>query len=373
MVRNKDLFFRLLRVGLETEKADGRNPVGFFVCDGEVEDVKGKWREIYRLGVAQGVGVIVFDGLQKLVKDGCVPAGLMPPREIKGKWMADTMRLEKVCGMQYQLSSALAGLYAEHGIRTVVMKGIAAGLNYPQPDHRPCGDLDCFLMGDYERGNVIAESAGAKVKRGFYKHSHIKYKGLEVENHQFCTAVRGSRRWKAFERLLHGLLCKDGTEKIGDTSLECPPPLFDALFLTYHSQRHYLSEGIALRHLCDWAMLLKVHGSNVDWTRFREVAGEYGLDAFADSMTRLSAAYLGVPVPGGYDVTGNEKLDSMLMDDILNYSKIYDGMSEWRARISLVKGVMANRRRYRYFSDTSMLSDLARLIYGFCFDRNPVL
>lgn len=56
-------------------------------------------------------------------------------------------------------------------------------------------------MGQYEFGNLLAERWGASVKRDFYKHSHIRYKGLVVENHQFCTAIRGSRRAKDFERL----------------------------------------------------------------------------------------------------------------------------------------------------------------------------
>lgn len=39
--------------------------------------------------------------------------------------------------------------------------------------------------------------------------------------------------------------------------LETPPDLFNALFLTKHAQGHFLTEGIPLRHLCDWAILLK--------------------------------------------------------------------------------------------------------------------
>ena len=46
-----------------------------------------------------------------------------------------------------------------------MLKGIAVGINYF--NYCPCGDMDCFLMGDYEQGNVIAEQVEAKVEHDF--------------------------------------------------------------------------------------------------------------------------------------------------------------------------------------------------------------
>ncbi len=342
----------------------------FSIGNGDV-DIRTMWVNIYKLGVRQGVGVMLFDGLHKLVSCGLVPGELQPSQDIKRKWLSDCLRLESLCSAQYRAANELADVYAGHDIRTIVLKGIAAGICYPVPNHRPCGDLDCFLMGEYERGNVIAEAVGAKVARDFYKHSHINYKGLEVENHQFCTAIRGSRRMKSFERLLQSLLKDEGTTLIGETHLECPSPLFNALFLTHHSHQHYLSEGIALRHLCDWAMFLKTHGHEVDWKRFHSIAKDYGLNVFGDTMTRLSVRYLNIPLPEDYEISDNDELDGVLLDDILHYKKIHDYGNKWKTRLSLVKSSFANRKRYKYFSDTTMFADLCKYFYGFCFDRKP--
>ncbi len=366
-----EIFFQLLRLGLGTAKVDEGNLVGFNAFSTDA----GAWEQLFKMGCEQGVAAIQFDGLQKLIGEGTLPSHLQPSREVKMKWFGHTVQVEKRCKSQYLLSAELAAKFAEQGIRTVVLKGIAAGVNYPQPLYRPCGDLDCFLMGDYEKGNVVAENLGIKVDRGFYKDSTIIYKGLMVENHQFCTPIRANKRIKSFERLLQSLLNEEETTRIGNTHLENPSPMFNALFLTQHSQRHFLMEGVALRHLCDWAMLLKRCGGMIDWEKFSECSEKYGLQYFADSMTRLSHDLLGVSIPAGYKLEEDVVRDDYLLDEILyGQQHLYSTQtSAWQARLQLVKNISANNKRYKLFSDTSFFKESLRLIYGFLFDRHPKL
>ncbi len=367
---NKDLkspFFHLLRVGLGTAKADEGNLVGF---DALMNDA-GAWEQLYKMGCEQGVAAIQFDGLQKLIGGGGLPSHLQPSRDVKMKWFGHTVLVEKRCKVQYQLSAELAAKLAGQGIRTVVLKGIAVGLNYPDPLRRPCGDLDCYLMGDYEKGNVLAETLGAHVEYEFYKHSEFSYKGLMVENHQFCTAVRGSRRAKRFERLLQSLLHDEGTTKIGETSLDNPSPMFNALFLTHHAKGHFLVEGIALRHLCDWGMFVHRHCEDLDWGKFNSYCIQYGLQYFADSMTRLSRDLLGIVVPDGYKLENDAERDASLFYEMLCSWQQKTQMSVWQERMQILRNISANHKRYKLFSDTSFSREGLRLIYGFLFDRRP--
>ncbi len=367
-----DLSFSLIRLGLEIQKADEKFLIGFHRLKRGISSQV--WEEVYNLGVQQGVAAIQFNGLQQLV-DGHVDLPFqLPDRKLKMKWYAHTMQVENHCKSQLKTASELAVIYAEKGIRTVVLKGIAVGLNYPQPNYRPCGDLDCFLMGDYEQGNIIAEEVGAKVKRDHYKHSHISYKGLNIENHQFCTAIRGSKKTKAFERLLQSLLQQKGTTMIGDTNLECPSPMFNALFLTHHAQSHFLSEGIALRHLCDWAMLIHKQSDKINWKNFKDYCDEYGMGLFAESMTRLSEKYLNVKIPVSYRISHDEERDQYLLNEIMNGIN-HNSSKEfiWQYRMGIVKNKINSRRRYKRFSDISFSKSLLQLAYGFCFDRNPNL
>ncbi len=368
-----DMSLLLLRLGLCTEEICESTFSGVLLPD-DARALDSFWREVYSFGVSQGVGAVQFDGLQKVVSSGFLPPRLLPFRSLRMQWLSHSLHVERNCASQYSLASELASIYSGHGIRTVVLKGIASGLNYPDSNRRPCGDLDCFLCGRYADGNLVASCLGAHVDTSVYVHSVINYKGLTVENHQFCTGIRGSSRARSFERLLQSLLRDEGTSMIGDTSLECPSALFNALYLTHHSHRHFLLEGgIALRHLCDWGMFVSRCGSEVDWDRFLSFCDEYGLVRFASSMTRLSRDVLGVSVPSSFSVGIDDEADAYLLHEILHGFESPSSESAWRHRLSLLLGISGNRRRYRMFSDESFLHDIWRLVYGFCFDRKPEL
>ncbi len=356
------LLFYLLRLGLNTEE-----PVNV-----PHHEISINWREVIEQGVRHGVGVIQFDGLQ--ASYAILGRSLqMPDKGDMMSWYAHTLQIEQRCAQQYTLASELTKLYQNNGIRTIVLKGIAAGQNYPIPNHRPCGDFDCFLMDDYERGNSIARNAGVKVDDSYYIHSKIQYKELTVENHQYCTTIRRGRKAKEFERLLHSLLKDSMPCYIGDTAMEIAPTMFNALFLTYHAKKHFVSEGIALRHLTDWAMLLHHHNDDINWQDFRDICREYDYDIFADAMTRLSRKLLHINVPKTYHLENDDRRDHFLLEEIMTDRRNQDDGGIWMQRVAVFKTIFNNRRRYDTFSRGTYLKYIVQLVSGFFFDRNPKL
>lgn len=341
------------------------------VRSGDTPDIGGltddRWRELYTAASSQGVSALVWDGIRRL------PPESQPSRELRLRWAYNVERIERRYGQQRRRAAELAAAYAEAGIRTVVLKGFAVSRLYPVPEHRPCGDLDCFLCGDYERGNRVAEQVGAEVKRDFYKHSHIVFRGLTVENHRFCTAVRGSRRAKRFERHLQRLLAEGPLCSIPETALLVPPPDFNALFLAKHALSHFLTEGISLRHLCDWAVFIDREGDAVDWTAFRKVAAEDRLLRFAEILSDLSVRYLGVarnPLPAGVQALADRVLDNILYERRhLNDSP----GGAWTKRMRLIGNLARDRWKYGEVYGRSFLLEGLRLSVGYLFDRNPEL
>lgn len=132
--------------------------------------------------------------------------------------------------LQLKTSAVLAELFAEQDIRTVVLKGLAISTYYPTPNHRECGDLDWFLANNYELGNKLCEQIGAKVKRDYYKNSHVNYRGLMIENHRFCLPIRGSRGMKKLERHIETIAVGETVRYVPDTKLIIPLADFNALF-----------------------------------------------------------------------------------------------------------------------------------------------
>lgn len=368
-----ELLFLLLRSGLRTETPDDAERIRT-LCTARKPD----WAVIYQLAARQGVLAIAWDGLCRLVQEELLAPEWQPARTLKLQWGFNAERIGQTFARQWAVSRELAERYAAAGIRTIVLKGFAAAADYPIPEHRPCGDLDCFLPGTYEEGNRLAERFGAAVKRDFYKHSHIVYKGLTIENHHFCTAIRGSRRAKAFERALQEILAETPPALLKDSHLECPSPLFQALFLTVHAWVHFLNEGITLRILCDWAMLVRAHGEAVDWERFRQLASERdrGMYRFAESTLRLGRSLFGVAIPAGID-PGQELAEAdgrLIRDALYDRNPIYNtDASNWLKRFKMAGNILNDRWKYRFFCEESSLRQLLRTGLAYLFERNPHL
>ncbi len=368
-----NLLFPLLRLGLGLDASAGAEVAEALQRATETADQQ--WSAVFVVSNQQGVTGFVWDGLQALIAAGQLPAALRPSRELTFKWYATVGQIEQRTRRQQQLAEELAAHFAAEGIRTAVLKGVAVGRLYPQPLHRYCSDLDCFLLPDaYERGNFVAERLGARVERNHYKHSHINYRGLTVENHQFCTPIRANATLRRLERLLEALLNSEGTTPLAEGSaLECPPPMFNALFLTVHAHRHYLYEEMNLRQLADWAMFLARGADDLDWPAFRAHCDSFGMRHFADTLTRLANAHFGVPVPKGYELAPDPFRDAMLLSDILADHAPMPEVVTLKDRLRIARVILRHRPRYRYFSDTSLLADFFRLVRGFVFERTPKL
>ena len=76
-------------------------------------------------------------------------------------------------------------------IKCIVLKGLALASYYPDFSKREFGDLDCYLIKNENtvanEGDLLAKRLGWNVEEAGYKHSHISYKELLIENHHFLT------------------------------------------------------------------------------------------------------------------------------------------------------------------------------------------
>lgn len=301
----------------------------------EVERLKGvtpeEWQEVYRLGKAQGVTGILFEKVKVLPKE------VAPPKELALRWMSHTMSVERQTKILYQKSAEFAELMTQDGLQTMVLKGLALIGYYPNPWHREYGDLDCYLYaekdgkvtwdGCYERGNCIAETHGVEVKRGFYKHSHIKYKGMEVENHQFALPIKDGPEVKALEReLRRQVASSERLERIGQTHLYRPSADFTALFLTAHSLSHFLFESIKLRHVLDWAFFVKAEHKHIDWDNFWQWCERMKYTRFVMCLNYICEHYLEMELPQELYKSEDDEiavLTEKVLDDIFGGYSLY--------------------------------------------------
>lgn len=253
----------------------------------------GEWKSLYRLASRQGVLALAWDGLTGLRREGLFDEKRMPPRPLRIQWAMNVERIECRYRRQQAAALKLGGLLTGEGIRATVFKGLSLSLIYPIPEHRECGDVDLYpLDADFRQVDRIAEADGARIAHVSPKHSEFTYAGAGFENHRHFTNEYFSPKNRRINRELIASLAT--TEPLfGCEALRRPGYAFDELFVVRHAAGHFAREGIALRHVVDWMLLLRAHGKRPDFDRLHR----YGLDRFAAVLHRIGCECMGFDLP----------------------------------------------------------------------------
>lgn len=331
------------------------------------------WEKLFKLSVNHGVNAIAIDGLEKVglsnigIKD--IPQKL---RQQIFRCIGLSLRIEINYDRKLLLVEKLVKLWRRHGIRTIALKGFVTCQYYPNPKHRPFCDFDCFLCGDFEKGNEVIRKKGIEVK-GSYKHKTFDIECLHVENHQYCTHFRGNDKARSFEKLLENLMLAECPLYIKGTQLEIPTPMFNALFMVWHTRSHFFDEKVSLRQLLDWALLMNFYKQDgLDWNEFQRICKMYGLLRFAQAMTRLACKCFAVE--GFFSCEVNDEDDDALLRDIFSNDHIHvqygTGM---KARMQILKNKLKYNWKYQRFSDQSVFGALWQQIKGVLSEKDPIL
>ncbi|MBR5841879.1 MAG: nucleotidyltransferase family protein [Bacteroidaceae bacterium] len=354
------------------------NIIRSVICDDNLkaEDFSGMsasdWSVLYQIAKQQGLTAVIFDKIQSSDKK------VLPPKELVLRWVANTLSIEKRAVDTYKRCAEFARLMHEHGLNTLVLKGVAVSHYYPNPYHREYGDLDCYFYKDtengivwdgcYEEGNNVAEQEGFFVDRGHYKHSHITYRGLEVENHQFSLPIKDGKRTKALERELRKLIeSKQGLSTIGETFMYCPTADFNALFLTAHAMSHFLYECIRVRNVLDWALFLKTEQDNVDWNNFWQWCERMHYTRFVQCLNYICVHYLGLQIHA-FPVNQNEEIISLsarMLKDIFEGDSLYrKGYKGLRFRLALASNYFKSMWKFHRIYQQSAVWLLVKRTMG---------
>ena len=286
------------------------------------------WRLCYKLAARHGVMALAWDSVMKLPKD------LQPPRPVKLPWASAVEVYEQKYSRYCSAVDEVSRFYADHGIRTVQLKGVGFSTLYPVPSHREGGDIDIYTysadsthMSDQEANrlaNELMKERGIEVDiEHSEKHSNFYYKGIPFENHRTLVDVGWYSVAPQIERILQKIIRPELVQlEVGEVLV--PSAEFNSLFIAFHAAQHY-GDGLALHHLCDWAIILRLYGLHLP----EEIKDERLLNGIA-AMTRLCNQYLGTNQP----VEGGEDLVDEMMSEIL--SPKYDKELPTRNKIGIL-------------------------------------
>ena len=248
------------------------------------------WNALMVLANKQGLFAVVLDGLEKAMGDN------LPPKVLLLQWIGETLQsYENRYELYRRAIAEMAGFYNEHHFKMMVLKGYACSLNWPKPEHRPCGDIDIWQFGrQKEADEVLEREKGIKIDNSHHHHTIFTWRGFTVENHYDFIEVHYRKSSQSLEKILkdQGVDDSNFAELYGE-KVYVPSPNLHALFLSRHALEHFASEDVSIRQLLDWAFFVKAHGKDVDWNWLLCVLEEYGMLPLFDLFNAICVENLG--------------------------------------------------------------------------------
>lgn len=222
-----------------------------------------EWEEMFGLAKKQALLGLAFEGVKKLPKDQ------WPQGDIVLKW---TMATEQVKRQNLQTTNVclrLNDIFAKEGFDTCILKGQANHVYYDRLIDgvslgmlRVCGDVDAWIWPkekilhpvksiiDYcQRKNILISLC----------HLHAEVKpigGVPVEIHFRPSFLNAPWRNRNFQRVFKDAVFDNA--KIDDVGVVKKLRVdYDLIFQMNHIYRHLLDEGVGLRQVFDFYVLLK--------------------------------------------------------------------------------------------------------------------
>lgn len=304
---NKETFLSLVRYGI-----------------GKASDIRTlketDWRLIQIIAEQQGLSAIVLDGIDRITSHSA-KSMIEIPLELKMEWIGDVLQNYEQRYVAYENAIAsLAGFYNTHGFKMMVLKGYACSLDWPKPEHRPCGDIDVWLFGQQKDADkALAGNKNLRIDGGQHHHTVFDWQGFAVENHYDFINVYHHPSHRGIETILKNL-GKDDTHyvEIGGEKVYVPSPNLHALFLFRHALNHFASIGINLRNVLDWAFFVEKHTKEIDWNWLLEMIDEYYMREFFGCINAICVDDLGFSDSIFPSVQYLPKIKKRVLNDILN-------------------------------------------------------
>lgn len=290
--RRTRLFFALLRYALGASR---EFPV-FGAGDISAED----WEWLYRQFGRQALLGVAFYAIQQLSSGK--PETLGMPHQLYLKWFYQAEGIRSLNEQHYACSSELTQKFAAEGCQTLILKGQANSLLYPDKFIRQTGDIDIWVSGGREA--VIALLSRMNLMDGAAISSHDvglrkDLFGVEVEVHFDCIqsannpfANKRLRQFLAGEMTAAHLVECEPAHSV-NANFFVPSNKFALVMQLSHIYKHLLGLGVGLRQVMDYCVLLRA-SSDVERASVAACLKSLGLNRIAAALMWVLSEYLGL-------------------------------------------------------------------------------
>lgn len=253
----------------------------------------------------------VFTYAYSSIKDKCDGAY----DKIFSKIIAKNIRVEYVHNEVHRVLNA-------NNIPYVILKGVASASYYKEPMLRMMGDVDVLVASEsISKSDKLLKSIGFVTTDDIDgDNMHIGYKrkdGVACELHRRINGVPNNSVGDIVNKYLNDIFEKSEEYKTSNGICIVPSKFHHCLILLLHTASHLTSEGVGLRHLCDWAVFVNSFTNDEFVNTFEKPLKDMGLWRFAQLLTLCCIKYLGCDAKDWAGETDEDLLEKIITD-ILN-------------------------------------------------------
>lgn len=276
-----DVFFLLMRLALNNDE-----PVEPFTL------TAAQWQELWTEAGRQAVQGLLFEGVQKL------PEGQWPPKALVMQWAGVAQQIAQRNRRINAVAAHLSRRVESAGYHLCVLKGQGNALLYPNPLSRAPGDIDAWVDAPFRRVIAYVRCRLPKAKADYHHVDAGLVGDVPVEAHYrpaFVFAPHHNRRLQRFfheraeAQFLHAVALP---EAAGTTCV--PTAEFNRVYQLVHIQHHLLREGIGLRHIIDYAQVLRCPLTDEERAATTQAIKQCGLRNTAGAMSYVCRELLNI-------------------------------------------------------------------------------
>ncbi len=259
------------------------------------------WAAVHEEAQMQAVAPLTLDAADAL--------GIMP-KAVKEQWFPNALtcivKQERLLAEQRKVITILE----QNQIPCVILKGSSSAMWYPNPGLRVMGDIDLLVEPAHQQKavEILQENGYGEVwEKEHHCHFTLAKGDVVVEVHREPNGFFINKDSHIADRL--NTFFADALQR--RQILSNLPILADdqqAVVLIIHKLEHFVSGGLGLRQLCDWAVFVDKRLTPERWSCLEPILADCGLLYFTGIITRVCVDYLGLPPEKAPWAAGSDKV-----------------------------------------------------------------
>lgn len=253
---------------------------------------KETWNTLMMMAIKQSLTGILFGGVERL------PKNQWPSQNVIFQWIGEVMLIEHQNTLISKSCQDLCRKLENDGFQCCILKGQANYAYYPRElrNRRTCGDIDVWTC-PIENGELIIEKSQRKVleylKRKYgltglcWLHANMTLEnGVPVEVHFYPSFMNSPIKNRQFLKYFCGIKECTCLKDIDEIQIPAMKIDYDVIYQMNHIYRHLIDEGVGLRQVLDYYMLLKAWNQDgkSDKECVMQVVRHLGMRRFASAL-----------------------------------------------------------------------------------------